>query len=371
MHRLLKYSGAKRILYIFESSHAIDYTAHTLEQLTLPDSEATFSDLYTIQYLQGGLLDQHAAICITTPDQLYDTFLREASQQRTKTDNIIQIRYNSQIPIEYFDIIFIGNCDYFAYQRWQPFIEYFDAFIIGIGDDISEDLYRLFDNNIAYRTSQDDEDVSEEIETSSQRQKQIAATMRAVRNLLRTDEGLFYESDRLSQLVWLLLLKNLDDFEQAQQEVMGKDYKPIIEKGFRWRDWVVGMTPIQWLTGEDLLTFINRDVIPYLSRLNGEGPRDIRTTIGTIFRDTTNHIRSGSILREVISKLNTINFNSSTDLQLSHAFMKPCSKRCKVSPETTESSIHHMRSCASSLIVCNPNLAKPCSIRLAAQLASW
>src|SRR3954451_13053896 len=93
MHRLLKYSGAKRILYIFESSHAIDYTAHTLEQLTLPDSEATFSDLYTIQYLQGGLLDQHTAICITTPDQLYDTFLREASQQRTKTDNIIQIRY--------------------------------------------------------------------------------------------------------------------------------------------------------------------------------------------------------------------------------------------------------------------------------------
>ena len=57
------------------------------------------------------------------------------------------------------------------------------------------------------------------------------------------------------------------------------------------------------------------------SKASGTGDRDIRTIIGTIFQGTVNRIRSGYILREVVDKLSTINFNSSDDIHaVSHFY---------------------------------------------------
>ncbi len=144
--------------------------------------------------------------------------------------------------------------------------------------------------------------------------QQLSSTIKSVRDLLRKDAGLNGDTDRLPQLVWLLFLKNLDDFEQAQEEVLGDDYIPIIEEQYRWRDWVVTDSLTNRRKGDELLKFVNGDLIPYLSRLGGEDPRDIRSIIGTIFRGTFNRIRSGYILREVVDKLTAINFNSSDDI---------------------------------------------------------
>src|SRR5947209_17653553 len=69
--------------------------------------------------------------------------------------------------------------------------------------------------------------------------QQLSSTIKSVRDLLRKDAGLSGDTDRLPQLVWLLFLKNLDDFELAQKELLGDDYIPIIEEQYRWRDWVV------------------------------------------------------------------------------------------------------------------------------------
>lgn len=145
--------------------------------------------------------------------------------------------------------------------------------------------------------------------------QQLSATIKSVRDLLRKDSGLSGDTDRLPQLVWLLFLKNLDDYELAQEELHDEDdYIPIIEEKYRWRDWVVAESLTQQRKGEDLLKFVNDDLIPYLGRLSGEDTRDIRTIIGVIFRGTYNRIRSGYILREVVDKLDNINFNSSDDI---------------------------------------------------------
>jgi type I restriction enzyme M protein len=144
--------------------------------------------------------------------------------------------------------------------------------------------------------------------------QQLSATIKSVRDLLRKDAGLSGDTDRLPQLVWLLFLKNLDDYEQSQEELLGDDYIPIIDKGYRWRDWVVTESLTHQRKGEELLKFVNDDLIPYLGLLSGENTRDIRTIVGVIFRGTYNRIRSGYILREVVDKLNNINFNSSDDI---------------------------------------------------------
>jgi type I restriction enzyme M protein len=144
--------------------------------------------------------------------------------------------------------------------------------------------------------------------------QQLATTIKRVRNLLRKDAGLAGDTDRLPQLVWMLFLKNFDDFEFAREEEYGEAYEPIIEEPYRWRDWAAVEDQTQRLTGDELLDFVNDQLLPYLSRLSGTDERDIRTTIGAIFRGNINRLRSGYILREVVDKLNTINFNSSDDI---------------------------------------------------------
>src|SRR5712692_219222 len=59
--------------------------------------------------------------------------------------------------------------------------------------------------------------------------QQLNSTIKSVRDLLRKDSGLSGDTDRLPQLTWLLFLKNLDDFEYAQEDEMGEAYEPVIE----------------------------------------------------------------------------------------------------------------------------------------------
>ncbi len=160
--------------------------------------------------------------------------------------------------------------------------------------------------------------------------QQLSSTIKSVRDLLRKDAGLSGDTDRLPQLVWLLFLKNLDDFEMSQEELLGEDeYIQIIEEKYRWRDWVVTESLTGRRKGDELLKFVNDDLIPYLGRLSGTDNRDIRTIIGTIFRGTYNRLRSGYILRDVVDKISTINFNSSDDIHAVSLFYETMLKEMR------------------------------------------
>lgn len=144
--------------------------------------------------------------------------------------------------------------------------------------------------------------------------QQLGSTIKSVRDLLRKDAGLSGDADRLPQLTWLLFLKALDDFDYAREEEYGDTYEPVIEAPYRWRDWAAVADKTTRMTGEELLGFVNGELLPHLSRLSGTGERDVRTIVGAIFTGVSNRIRSGYILREVVDKLSTINFNASDDI---------------------------------------------------------
>ena len=147
--------------------------------------------------------------------------------------------------------------------------------------------------------------------------QQLAATIKSVRDLLRKDAGLSGDTDRLPQLAWLLFLKSFDDFEYAHQEILGDSYVPVIEYPYRWRDWADVENKTERKTGDELIEFVNNELMPYMARLSGSSnadEQDIRSILGAVFQGTYNRIRSGYILREVVEKLSTINFNSSDDI---------------------------------------------------------
>ncbi len=156
--------------------------------------------------------------------------------------------------------------------------------------------------------------------------RQLASVIKTARDIMRKDKGLSSDVDRLPMLTWILFLKFLDDMERNREvaaALEGKPYRPIIAAPYRWRDWAADESGI---TGDALLDFVNYDeatrpdgnqgpgLFAYLRNLQAT-PDDPRPdVVATIFRETFNRMRNGYLLRDVINKVNGINFASSEEM---------------------------------------------------------
>ena len=72
--------------------------------------------------------------------------------------------------------------------------------------------------------------------TTAQR---LDSIIKSARKIMRKDKGLNGDLDRLPMLTWIMFLKFLDDMERIEEEraeLAGKDYRPIIEPPYRWRN---------------------------------------------------------------------------------------------------------------------------------------
>jgi type I restriction enzyme M protein len=127
---------------------------------------------------------------------------------------------------------------------------------------------------------------------------------------MRKDAGVDGDAQRLAQLGWIFFLKIFDDRE-SQLEVMEDNYKSPLDKGLRWRNWAADA---EGITGDELLTFVNITLIPKLKTLSGSDP--IAVLIRSTFDGANNYMKNGTLLRQVINKINEIDFNASDDRHL-------------------------------------------------------
>ena len=127
---------------------------------------------------------------------------------------------------------------------------------------------------------------------------------------MRKDAGLNGDLDRIPQLAWLLFLKAFDGLEE-NREVTTNDFQPAIDAPYRWRDWAADPNGP---TGEALLNFVNGELLPYLRALTGVGSHDPRDVLAAVFKETNNRMLSGYLLRDVVNKVNEINFASADDI---------------------------------------------------------
>ena len=136
---------------------------------------------------------------------------------------------------------------------------------------------------------------------------------------MRKDAGLNGDLDRLPQLSWILFLKCYDDLELRREQdaiVARKAYKPVISAPLRWRDWASDEN--KGLTGEELLKFVNNDLLPGLRNLTGS---DERLKIAELFKETYNRMLSGYLLRDVANLMNGVHFQSRDEIfTLSHLY---------------------------------------------------
>ncbi len=141
-------------------------------------------------------------------------------------------------------------------------------------------------------------------------QAKLAAAIKSARDAMRKDAGLNGDLDRIPQLAWLLFLKAFDGLEQ-NREVTQRDFRPSIAAPYRWRDWAADPNGP---TGEALLTLVNGALLPYLRTLTGTGKHDPRDVLAAVFKETNNRMLSGYLLRDVVNKINEINFASADDI---------------------------------------------------------
>jgi len=157
-------------------------------------------------------------------------------------------------------------------------------------------------------------------------------TFKNIDDILHKDAGCSSELDYVEQTSWVLFLKYLDDFEkdkQAEAELAGKKYKPIIETQYRWEVWAAPkgkdgkLDHHKALSGDDLKDFVDHKLVPYLKKFkaSAESPDTIQYKIGEIFNELKNKIQSGYNIREVINLIDELRFRSHAEKhEMSHLY---------------------------------------------------
>ncbi|MBD0694726.1 class I SAM-dependent DNA methyltransferase [Streptomyces sp. CBMA123] len=148
-------------------------------------------------------------------------------------------------------------------------------------------------------------------EAAATSRTRLASLIKSARDTMRKDAGMNGDLDRLPQLSWLLFLKAFEERVEQEGEALDPDgYRRAIEAPYRWDDWATDPD----LSGDELKAFVNEKLIPHLAGLVGEHAEDPRNVISTIFRDVTNRMQSGSLLRDLVNLVDQIHFVSTDDI---------------------------------------------------------
>jgi len=141
----------------------------------------------------------------------------------------------------------------------------------------------------------------------------VGTVIKSVQDIMRQDAGVDGDAQRISQLVWMIFLKVFDAKEE-EGELEYDNYEPIIPAELRWRSWAADD---EGMTGDELLDFINNKLFKGLKELEVDATSDPKAfLVKAVFEDSYNYMKSGALIRQVINKLNEIDFTASKDRHL-------------------------------------------------------
>src|SRR5438128_5432566 len=140
----------------------------------------------------------------------------------------------------------------------------------------------------------------------------VRIAVKSIQDIMRQDVGVDGDAQRISQLCWMFFLKIIDDQDQ-QLELMQDGYHSPVPQKLRWRSWA---SDPEGITGEELLTFVNTRLFPQLKELSVAGKQaDRRRVVRGVFEDAYNYMKSGQLMRQVVNKINEVDFNNLAERQ--------------------------------------------------------
>jgi type I restriction enzyme R subunit len=245
VYRLIKFAGAKRVLFLVDRNTLGRQTLQEFQQYRTPDDRRKFTELYNVQRLTSNKIDPVSRVCITTIQRLYSMLKGEAElnaeveeqsvfEVSPKDLKPVEVSYDPVIPIEMFDFIVTDECHRSIYHLWRQVLEYFDAFIIGLTATPSKQTLGFFNQNLVMEYGHD-RAIADGVNVGYQVYR-IATEITQKGG--KVDAGFFVDKrDKLTRKIrWEQLDEDLVyDANQLDRDVVAKDQIRTVARTFRDR----------------------------------------------------------------------------------------------------------------------------------------
>ena len=158
IYRLIKFGGARRVLFLVDRGNLARQTKKEFDAYASPYNNYKFGEEYIVQHLQGNQLDTSARVVICTIQRMFSMLkgrelTEEADEESTERVEALfkdpePIGYNPAIPIESFDIVVTDEAHRSIYNLWRQVLEYFDAYLIGLTATPNKQTFGFFNQNL-------------------------------------------------------------------------------------------------------------------------------------------------------------------------------------------------------------------------------
>ena len=158
IYRLIKFGGARRVLFLVDRGNLARQTKKEFDAYASPYNNYKFGEEYIVQHLQGGQIDTSARVVICTIQRMFSILkgrelAEEADEESTEKIEALfkdpePIGYNKNVPIEMFDIVVTDEAHRSIYNLWRQVLEYFDAYLIGLTATPNKQTFGFFNQNL-------------------------------------------------------------------------------------------------------------------------------------------------------------------------------------------------------------------------------
>jgi type I restriction enzyme, R subunit len=160
IYRLIKFGGARRVLFLVDRSNLGEQAEKEFQNFETPDDHRKLTELYNVQRLASNTIGASSRVVITTIQRLFsmlkgDGEFDEAQEEASLFEGPgalvkepVLVGFNPGIPPEYFDIIFVDECHRSIYSLWRQVLEYFDAYLIGLTATPAKHTFGFFRRNL-------------------------------------------------------------------------------------------------------------------------------------------------------------------------------------------------------------------------------
>ncbi|MCC0087831.1 N-6 DNA methylase [Aeromonas veronii] len=144
----------------------------------------------------------------------------------------------------------------------------------------------------------------------------LSSTIKSIQDIMRKDDGVDGDAQRLGQLTWMLFLKVFDQREEEWADD-NPAYKSPLPEEYRWRNWAAYIVDADGkkkpqIAGSELISFVNNELFPTLKEIDANKSRQHKV-IRSVFEDANNYMKSGPQMLAVIEKLeDAIDFQNFT-----------------------------------------------------------
>ena len=138
----------------------------------------------------------------------------------------------------------------------------------------------------------------------------LSSTIKSIQDIMRKDDGVDGDAQRLGQLTWMLFLKVFDQREvewEDDAQDQGKTYRSPLPDRYRWRHWAASVPgkdgkKAPQKSPTEIIGFVNNELFPALKDLDANASPQHKV-IRNVFEDANNYMKSGPQLLAVIEKL--------------------------------------------------------------------